>query len=598
MAVVNRHVWLSYVVVTLLGICVMAGDGHGWEFSMTGGATYTYLYYSQAGTRGFFGPSDVDRSAAIATLSVPPLNPVGGQKPTLTTVNNTNVPGDFATANGWLGLQTGGVVSGSDAARSFFSTVLNTRLQVNPAFRLEGSYRIGNSDTFTFPGNTVAFAVGEWLAWWATAELPWGRVVFGKRPFGFGCGFQYDVTNRTEEYLTLVTQHGPVSLGLGFYPWRRSSQLLNPVFSAPVYWNDHDQNAAPRKDWFGFVHYESANVEAGIGGTYAACHFGPESSTRIEDRERIPALDTDETEGWIYFKYFNGRFFFDAEADWFYKTSRFRRSLSGTFLTADGEILPETTDGSGSIFRPRYTEAWRYMLQSGLVLGPGKLSALYAYLPGPDRRHGALIDRQPVAVDVLRPSRDLVLQYPDHSNSVAFQPYSMLLSTAFGGGLGATGYLTPTRPVNGYMTDAQVFAGRVDYAVAANLNTFASFLYARRNSKGYGWGYCYLDRASLGSNQFQAFFQPTRNFSVPVPAIPDDDLGWEVNLGVDWAILDGVLLRLGAAYWQPGQWFRYAHIDRSIGNWNFFSAASNWGVNPNRKIDPVTAVNASWTVLF
>ena len=41
---------------------------------------------------------------------------------------------------------------------------------------------------------------------------------------------------------------------------------------------------------------------------------------------------------------------------------------------------------------------------------------------------------------------------------------------------------------DGYILDAFVLAGRLDYAVAANLNLFGSFFWAQRNSDGYEWG--------------------------------------------------------------------------------------------------------------
>jgi hypothetical protein len=87
-------------------------------------------------------------------------------------------------------------------------------------------------------------------------------------------------------------------------------------------------------------------------------------------------------------------------------------------------------------------------------------------------------------------------------------------------------------------------------------------------------------------------------YTNPSPAIPDDSLGWEVNLGVDWKLLDWWNVGLSAAYWQPGRWYNYACIDRSVQGWNTPTQANSWGVNPDRKIDPIVGFNASLSVNF
>jgi hypothetical protein len=39
--------------------------------------------------------------------------------------------------------------------------------------------------------------------------------------------------------------------------------------------------------------------------------------------------------------------------------------------------------------------------------------------------------------------------------------------------------------------------------------------------------------------------------------------------------------------WQPGGWFRYACVDRSVSNWKNPVEANNFGVGPGKSIDPV-----------
>jgi len=75
----------------------------------------------------------------------------------------------------------------------------------------------------------------------------------------------------------------------------------------------------------------------------------------------------------IYGKYFNGTFFANIEAAWFYENS----SYGGR--------------------APTYIEQWRYMTEFGVASGPAKLGFLRALTPGLDRRNGTYIDRQPAA---------------------------------------------------------------------------------------------------------------------------------------------------------------------------------------------------------
>ena len=109
------------------------------------------------------------------------------------------------------------------------------------------------------------------------------------------------------------------------------------------------------------------------------------------------------------------------------------------------------------------------------MAGPAKISFLWAYYPGPDRRGGKLIDRQPTIVPVFSPNGGVNLYFP----------YSLLLGYDYGSGNGSI-----TRSSDhGFITDASTYGVRLDYAVAANLNAYATFLYASRVSQGYGWGW-------------------------------------------------------------------------------------------------------------
>ena len=147
------------------------------------------------------------------------------------------------------------------------------------------------------------------------------------------------------------------------------------------------------------------------------------------------------------------------------------------------------------------------------------------------------------------------------------------------------------------MGGASTYAARLNYALAANLILDVTALYARRNSKGYGWGFIQPTGDNLVSYNIENI--NNTSFTQPSPAIPQDDLGWEFTTGVVWNLVqDKFTVEARAAYWQPGKWFNYACIDRSVQNWDIPAAANNWGINPNRTIDPVTGLQIIFASSF
>jgi hypothetical protein len=171
------------------------------------------------------------------------------------------------------------------------------------------------------------------------------------------------------------------------------------------------------------------------------------------------------------------------------------------------------------------------------------------------------------------------------------------------------------------MNDANVIAGRLDYAVAANFNSFVSVFWAERQSKGYGWGLIrpipvlgilYTPPAGPGGfglvqppiNALNTFIQALIGGALPAvnaaPAIPDSSLGLEIDAGFDWQLLDGYTLSTNFGVWWPGKWFSYACVDKSNpGGWFIATPGNNWGiVNPNRSIDPIFGAEISIKTYF
>lgn len=551
----NRH--LSIIVSMLLfgftsfSMCGIAG---AWEFAMTGSFTSTYEYYSQQGSDGFFGKADLDKSAGTGGLKT----------------------GDFASLNGWVGKRARDLVSGADSSQQYPVLELYPEIRINPAIRFRGKYRLGDygdsaaSDyiTNTRPGLDVATSDGQWTLWWITAQTPWGTLVVGKRPEEFGLGLQYDgVHNATGEGTLLVTDYGPLRIAMAFQPFWQEAPNQRLSMSSSPYYNLMDKNGLRGQSTRAFMTYRTGPIDMGTTCMVFRWHAGPESQNTQAGRAAFVPYDDVIRHGCVYMKYFNGRFFFNTEA---------------AFWNENINLVGKA---------PLYNESWRGMVQTGVVAGPAKFSILYAFMPGADRRNGALIDRQPY------------VQGTPNAAFGVFQPYTFLLGYAYGSGVNAF-----DMDRQGYINEAWVLACRLDYALAANLNAFGSFLWAERSSHGHTWGYIRpaqkaavtrtLDSDGNGKDQIQ--WTPYVNYkdNAGAPTIPDNGLGWEAVAGIDWKLLEGLRFTALGCFWNPGKWFNYACVDRNIQNWDSPKIGNRWGTNPDRTIDPVVGTQIILTSEF
>lgn len=543
---VRRSIFHVGLMVLYLG--TITAEAKDWHLSIQSAVlSFRYVYASQAGPRGFFGPYDIDRGTPS---------------------------GDLASLNGWFRRR---MLSGATAENSWTHLIVFPDLVVNPAVALHGTYQIGPFNNqmdqiATDPEAETVLPDGRWTRLWLTVNTPWGLLLYGKRGFQQGCGLQFgsgrtaeevlESDRRTVEIFQLETFFGPLSIAAGFYPWRRGSRQ---------YWNQEDHNAAQEFHVLGYVRYLAGSMDAGLGGFCWTFDDGPEAQRTARARASAPPSSTSATEGWIYLKYNNGRIFLNAEADWYYRTIRYQSSQDGTFYGQPAQPYA----GGGSLFAPDFIESWRYMLECGLYAGPAKVSFLVTHIPGPERRHGILIRNQPF------------IQDPERSAYGVFYPYCILMAKYYGAG------------IDSYrdMSAADVLAGQVSYMLASNLDLYGSLMYARRASQGFGWGYVMPTRVRDSGDPITTGpvfgilnFANRGNFDSPSPTVPSRELGYELNIGVAWRLLENWNLHVRTAYWWPGTWFNYACIDKSVPGWTVPAAANNFGVNPNRVIDPVAGL--------
>jgi hypothetical protein len=557
------RVWFLGLALSLL-VCFMAAPASAWEAKLVANYTNDYMYITQTGTQGFFGPYDVDLSGTMTGSS---LNFWGG---------------DFA--------QAAGVVSGSEVAWNGMWMTLDPDIHINKALRLRGRYYVGAwatpyaatsqgalaaSEYFNYmsPGVQRSFSPGYWNLLWLTARLPWGIITVGKRPSTFGTGLAWNgEDNRSSESFSLTSDYGPFRIGWSTYLSREGNDDYYNRFA--------DKNNKRYWDSAVTITYRSGALDMGALVNYVSRHRGPERAivtpaTKAAQRFR----DRTDYYGGVYAKFNNGRFFANTEFDWYDRIDKENRATS-------------------------YVFDYRAMGEVGVFSGPAKLSVLVSWHSGMDRRNGVTRGiNQGCIQDPQNPStatpNPRVLS-ASTSNTGVYRPYSYIM--VYGYGLGNS---INADTGEGYVQDAFCKAARLDYAVAANLNLFGTFFQANRVGNGYGWGY--LKPAAMGGTN-GVVIQPLVDSAGAVsgqyrggtgaaaaPSIPDNDLGWEVDAGFDWNLLENFTVRTTWGYWQPGKWFSFACISKANPLWNVDSGAALggalWGTQPDRTIDPVMAVN-------
>ncbi|MFA6221172.1 MAG: hypothetical protein WC647_02535 [Desulfomonilaceae bacterium] len=614
----------SLILALILGLSIvlLAGPASAWEFSMDGTYTWQLEMRGQLGSSGFFGQYDQandETNSGFGPGGFAPYNfylggfhKVAGTGSTSFTTVGTGQPLPYAAVYGGQGTSLAGgesIVSGSDASWNIIYMSTNMQIRMNKAVRIRGNYFVGswNSPNYsTSQGLMVSsgmlnqdaagvqrsFSPGYWRTLWLSAQLPWGEITVGKRPSSWGMGLAYNgEDNRHSDSLALSVPYGPLRIQLSFYPSRRGYGS-DDYSTASAWYNERpDKNNTRVFDLtIPNVTYNAGPVSAGFILNWVFRHRGKEGviaapATRWAANQF--STDFGEQYGGAYFKYNNGRFFLNAEYS-FDRITDQRNYSANSIPTAP----------------PAYTVHDSGAVELGTLCGPAKVSLIGAWFTGDDYR-GSTLNGANRMVKVTSG-----LQSDTWSNTGVFRPYSYLM--VYGYGLGSS-FARDTG--NGFVQDATFYGARLDYAAAANLNLFGSFAWAERFSQsGFLWG-CLrpatnsntagvltvatttapgLGGATSTGTQPYAGQVVLNNYSPNggnrIPTIPDGALGYEIDAGFDWKLLEGLTARCTFGYWVPGKWWSYACVDKSVNNWATWGGSLNgdaFRTNPGKTIDPV-----------
>ncbi|MFA6220779.1 MAG: hypothetical protein WC647_00545 [Desulfomonilaceae bacterium] len=608
-----------------LSLVLLTGPACAWEFEMDGTFSWLYEYRTQMGKAGFFGQFDQAQDDGNSGFGIGGFAPynfyLGGYHKVAgtgaTVGQNPGVALPYAAAYGGQGTALAGgesIVSGSDASWQIFSMSTNMQIRMNKAIRVRGNYFVGswNSPNYSTsqgvmvssgalvqdaPGVQRSFSPGYWRTLWLTAQTPWGVLAIGKRPSSWGMGLAYNgEDNRASDSLALSVPYGPLNIQLSFFPSKRGYQS-DDYGTASGWFNERpDKNNTRVYDMaIPNVTYRSGPVAAGFILNWVFRHKGREGFIGTPANRANDQFSSDFSQyyGGAYFKYNNGKFFLNAE--YLYDRQDDNKNYSATTTPANITAPPTyVAHDSGAV-------------ELGALCGPAKITAIGAWFTGDDYRGGS------VNSGTLRMLKiSCGLQADMWSNTGLFRPYSYLM--VYGYGLG-TSFARDTGA--GFVQDATFYGTRLDYAVAANLNIFGSFAWAERFSKsGFMWG-CLRpatnnENAGLltvatttapGLGGAISIPRPTspysgqvvlNNFSPTganrIPTIPDGALGYEIDGGFDWKLLEGLTARCTMGYWVPGKWFSYACADKGSPNWGIWGGSLNgdaFRTKPDKTIDPV-----------
>jgi hypothetical protein len=525
----------------------MATQAAAWEFSMKGDWEWRYRYWTRTGNSDIFGRmDDTHVNLGINHLVV---------FPTGATTNRIN-SGNFGG-----GVLAGENNYGADMSLNDNRMTIFPKIKVNPAISVEASMNLtslgiwsngrpyeegvpyGWVNDLYVPINDRPVAIHvpntfvtvQWLK--ASIRTPMLDFSLGYKTSAIGMGLWKHKCNRASASFSVSTHYGPFKIGFSpYFARERSAWDTTRITGAGSTRRKDD-----RRDYFraimGEIVYRSGPMEIQL---VSDSYHQPNSSrvtargAGLPDPFSRPDEDILRYRIALAMKYFDGRVFFNGEADWF------NRWRSGRGSADPATNVPPFRDREG-----RDNDGWLYGVEFGALGGPSKVTLNYVRATGDD--------------PATRKTSDDAADSESGITSCYMKPWGYLMYYMYGAGDGwdAAGYGQPTN-----FHHAGV---RIDYAVASNLNVNLVYSRAWRDQpNAYRLGGDYRIRASAFTNDDIRTAQginPDPQARYPGHAVPDHarDIGWEADLGVDWKLLEGLTWSTTFAYWKPGNWWSYAY---------------------------------------
>jgi hypothetical protein len=583
------------VALSLLLILLMTSPVIAWEFKMAGETEWRYRYWTRTGNDDIFGAMDRTVNLGINHLQ------------TFPTTSTTN------RGTGTFGVIAGENRFGADMQRNDYRMTIFPKINVNKAISIEASVNLtslgiwsdgqplvgsGLAATSTNPGyvNSLYVPIQDrpvnvdvpntyvTLQWLKTSiKTPMLDFSIGYKTSKIGMGLWKHECNRASSSFGVSAHYGPFKIGFSPYFGREQSAWALGTARSRIEGNGASQRQEDRRDYFRAVIGEVEYNNGPLSLLLVSDSYHQPNSPVPDARFAAISSSARPNEDILRYrialagKYFNGRYFLNAEADWF---TRWR---SGRGTAENANLVRQNRDN----------EAWLYGLETGVVCGPSKVTLNYVRATGddPSTRH--------TTEDAADSEQGLSACYMKDWGYLMYYMYGT------GDGWDAAGYGQPT--------NFQHVGGKVDYAVAANLNIFGLFSYAWRDQpNAYTLGGDWRGGIRPFTNDDIAFQQGIIGAAsgrfAGQQAVPDHarEIGWEVDAGLTWKLLENLNWNTIFAYWKPGIWWSYAYPDtaaiyRANGGASIASSAANGPVATSRvgrNIDPLFATETSIMIKF
>jgi hypothetical protein len=403
--------------------------------------------------------------------------------------------------------------------------------------------------------------------WYLNIQLPYGVLNIGARDFSWGVGAAIGLNGTRNSSLMLILPYGPFKI----IPWinlARNPDGFGPFApyggsTGPAANTIPDCDAGKHPSIFASLGmtYSNSFIDCGAATAYGQLHLSQANfAADYLSGQRVVypngplgppvvygygGVDVAILMNSCYFKFNDGRFFANLEYDWL---------NDDLFFLGEGKpITPNHYSGAPQL----YTESSLAFVETGFNCGPAKIAAMFSWFGGRALNNG----------NATKAYAGIAI------NNRVITNYNYLLFLTYSGGNDAPWVAEMAWAVANQMADSAIFAARLDYAVAANLNVWSSYLWASRVEEN-GWlagQKSSSGTAAVGTGVGGAWTVPDaqnwKHTAMPGagvqssmnPYVDDNFLGWELGLGADWKLLENMTFSSRYAYWQPGPWFDQAY---------------------------------------
>ena len=207
----------------------------------------------------------------------------------------------------------------------------------------------------------------------------------GYKATKLGMGLWKHEFNRPSASFDISAWYGPLHIGFAPYFGRNLSSWAIPAAGSRIDGAGAPERQTDRRNYFraveGYIEYTNGPLYVVIASDSYIQPSAPIPDPRggTITTTAIPDTETIRYRPTVAMKYFNGRFFFNAEVDWFTRWQSGRGVGSGPLPVPDPNLVTQNQDNN----------AWLYGLETGFLCGPAKLTVNYVRATGddPSTRH-------------------------------------------------------------------------------------------------------------------------------------------------------------------------------------------------------------------